>query len=68
MEPTVERSNDLLLTIDDEEKVEQVTENCAKLLDELNELQLDQEEELQLEKQEFDALEDEINRAASNKR
>ena len=60
-------SSDLLLTIDEKEQIEQVSNQCAHILEDLTDLQFDQQEELKEEKEEFDLLNDRINEAASKR-
>jgi hypothetical protein len=55
----------LLFTADEEEQIEQVTNRCARILDDLNDLQFDQQEELQQDKEEFQAIKAQVDEVAS---
>ena len=60
-----EPSTDLLLTIDDENQIKSISNQCANILEDLTDLQFDQQQEIKEEQKEFDLLNDEINEAAS---
>ncbi|CAF3551978.1 unnamed protein product [Rotaria sp. Silwood1] len=65
-EPVIEsKTEELLFTNDEEEKIEHVTNTCAKILDDLNDLQFEQQEQINQEKEEFDVIQQEVNEAAS---
>ena len=63
----VEPKNDdaLLLTVDEEEQIEQVSSQCARILDDLTDLQFEQQDEIKKEKQEFQLIKDEVDQVAS---
>jgi hypothetical protein len=65
-EPIVESTKDeVLLTTDEEEQIEQVTNTCAQILEDLNDLQFEQQEEIDKEKEEFNLIKQEVDEAAS---
>jgi hypothetical protein len=65
-EPVIESKKDeLLLTTDEEEQVEHVTNTCAKILDDLNDLRFEQQEEINKEKEEFNLIKQDIDEVAS---
>ena len=55
----------LVLTADEEEQIEQVSNQCARILDDLNDLQFDQQEEIQQETAEFRAIKAQVDEVAS---
>ena len=62
----VEPKNDeLLLTVDEEERIEQVSSQCARILDDLTDLQFEQQDDIKKEKQEFQLIKDEVDQVAS---
>ncbi len=58
-------NEELLLTTDEEEKIEQVTSRCAEILEDLNDLHFEQQEEVNKEKEEFNLIKQEVDEAAS---
>lgn len=60
-----EPSTDLLLTIDEENQINSISNQCTNILEDLTDLQFDQQQEIKEEKEEFDLLNNEINEAAS---
>ena len=59
------KNEDLLLTTADEEQIEQVTNRCAQILDDLTDLRFEQQEELEQQKEEFNLVKEEIDEVAS---
>jgi predicted transcriptional regulator len=65
-EPVIEpKQEELLLTTDEEEHIEQVSNRCAEILEDLNDLQFEQQEEFDKEKEEFNLIKQEVDEAAS---
>ena len=59
------KNDELLLTVDEEEQIETVTNTCAQILEDLNDLQFEQQEEINKEKAEFKLIKDEVDEVAS---
>ncbi len=67
-EPVIEtKKEELLLTTDEEEQIEHVTNTCAHILEDLNDLQFEQQEEIKKEKEEFNLIKEEVDEVASKK-
>jgi hypothetical protein len=59
------KSTELLLTVDDEQQIEQVTNQCTRILDDLTDLQFDQHEQIQDEHREFQLIKQQVDQASS---
>ncbi len=67
-ESAVESKNDeLLLTTDEEEQIEHVTNTCAQILEDLNDLQFEQQQEINKEQEEVNLITEEVDEVSSKK-
>ncbi|CAF1258948.1 unnamed protein product [Rotaria sordida] len=58
------KQDELLFTNDEKEQIEHVTNTCAQILEDLNDLQFEQQEQINKEKEEFDLIQEEVNEVA----
>ncbi|UJR14770.1 hypothetical protein I4U23_001758 [Adineta vaga] len=64
--PDDSKKDELLLTTDEEEQIEQVSTNCAQILEDLNDIQFEQQEEINKEQEEFNLVKQEVDEAAGS--
>lgn len=65
-EPVKEtKQEELLLTTEEENEIEQVQSNAAHILEDLTDIQFEQHEQIKKEKEEFDSIKNDIDEAAS---
>ena len=61
------KKDEVLFTTDEEEQIEHVSNTCAQILGDLNDLQFEQQEEINKETEEFNLIKNEVDEAASKK-
>ncbi|CAF4336830.1 unnamed protein product, partial [Adineta steineri] len=58
------KEDEILLTTDENEQIENVTNNCAQILEDLNDLQFEQQKEINKEQEEFNLIKQEVDEVA----
>ncbi|CAF0740310.1 unnamed protein product [Adineta steineri] len=59
------KEDEILLTTDENEQIENVTNNCAQILEDLNDLQFEQQKEINKEQEEFNLIKQEVDEVAN---